>query len=81
MFHVTVTGEKILAEIYESGKKIADTGYAQCDRSAMFKYKSKKRYKADSLMGIGFLQSDKISTLTNAVFEPVKYMLETMTAM
>lgn len=81
MFHVTVTGEKILAEIYESGKKIADTGYANCDRPSMFKYKSEKRYKADSLLGIGYLNMNKIVPVTNDVFEPVKYTLEAMEAL
>ncbi len=81
MFHVTMTGEKVLAEIYESGKKISDTGYANCDRTTMFKYKSEKRYKADSLMGIGFLNHEKIVVAGIDVFEPIKYTLETMTAM
>ncbi len=81
MFHVTVTGEKILAEIYEAGKKIADTGYVNCDRPSMFKYKSEKRYKADSLLGTGFLHSNKIVPLQDDVFEPVKYTLEAMEAL
>jgi hypothetical protein len=81
MFHVTMTGEKVLAEIYESGKKISDTGYANCDRPTMFKYKSEKRYKTDSLLSTGFLNLEKIVTSEIDVFEPVKYTLETMTAM
>lgn len=79
--HVTVTGEKIMLDIYESGKKIVTTGFAGCNRPDMFKYKSEKRYKSGALLGVGSGIGTKISIANEEIFQPLEYTLEAMEVM